>query len=47
MIIPKKRVSLRIMPGNDDSDPLKGLLQGIKTTKDEVSQLHSEANHDN
>ena len=43
----KGKGALRTMAGYKKVDPLTGLLQGIKTLKDKVSQLHSEVKNYN
>ena len=43
----KGKGALRTMAGNNEAEPLTGLLQGIETLKDEVNQLCSEVKNDN
>ena len=43
----KGKGALSAMAGNNESEPLTGLLQGIETLKDEVNQLCSEAKNHN
>ena len=43
----KGKGALSTMAGNNEAEPLIGLLQGIETLKDEVNQLYSEVKNDN
>ena len=42
----KGKGAVRTIAGSNEADLLTGLLQGIDTLKDEVSQLHSEVKND-